>query len=93
MALLATVTKKSVKLTQPKLYNITFNLVLTDGGTEVLNQDFSCSYKPGDATADRVKEVKEDMQKAVDNYKAEKAIFTAAAMDAVVTNIQGSLSL
>jgi hypothetical protein len=93
MALLATVTKKSVTTNQDKLYSITFNLLVTDGAAEVINQNVACEYRTGENVGSKVTEVKEKMQKLIDNYKAAQAIFNAAALDTAVTNIQGGLSL
>lgn len=93
MAIQAIVTKKSVKLVMPKLFSITLNLVLSDDGVEKLNQDFFFSYKPGDAPADRLKEVKEQMQDAIDNYKNEQQIFNSNALNNAVTILSGGLTL
>jgi hypothetical protein len=38
MALIPTVTKKSVTRQMPKLWNITLNMILTDDSVEVLNK-------------------------------------------------------
>ncbi len=91
MSLQATVTKKSVRYVQPKLHSITFNLVVNDGAVQVINQDFSCEYRQGEAPSQKVNEIKEKMQIAIDNYKGEKAIFNAVALDTAVSNIQGGL--
>jgi hypothetical protein len=88
-----TVSKKSVKYVQSKLHSITFNLLLKDDDVEVLNQDFSCEYRTGDSPAQKVNEIKEKMQIAIDNYKAEKAIFNATALNTAVTSIQEGLIL
>ena len=88
----AIVSKKSVKYPQAKLYIITFNLVVTDG-TEVINQDFTCEYRTGENVASKVNEVKEKMQKVIDDYKLEKVVFSSVALDTAVTAIQGGLSL
>lgn len=93
MALSKVITKKSVTLTQPKLYSIVFNLTLSDGGVEVLNQDFSVEYHTGDNVASKTAKVIEDMQGAVDKYKAEQVILNAAAMDTAVTTISNGVQL
>lgn len=89
----ATVSKKSVDLVMPKLYEITFNLTVLDGGTEVINKDFRCEYHTGDNPASKVLKVTEEMQKEIDNYKAEQGIFNATALNTAVTNIQNGLTL
>jgi hypothetical protein len=93
MALSKTVTKKSVKYAMEKLNIITFNLVVLDGAVEVINQDFSCNYIPGDAPASKVAEIVKQMQVVIDRYKAEQVIFNAAALDTAVTSISGGLNL
>ena len=85
------VTKKSVKVPQQKLYIITFNLVVTDG-VVVINEDFSCEFRPGEAVASKISMIKEEMQKKIDNYKLEKALFDSVQMDNAVTSIQGGLT-
>ena len=93
MALTKTVTKKSVKYGQEKLHIITFNLSVLDGTTEIINQDFSCEYRSGDNPAQKVNEIKEQMQIAINRYKAEQVIFNSVALDTAVTAIQGGLIL
>jgi hypothetical protein len=94
MALTATVTKKSVTNPQPKLYIITFNLTVTNGGSAVvINQDFTTEYRTGEAVSGRVNDVKAKMQEVIDAYKASQAIFTNAALDTAVTSIQSGLTL
>ena len=88
----AIVTKKSVKVPQSKLYIITFNLQVTDG-TVVIDQDFSCEFRPGENVADKVNGIKEQMQKAIDDYKLEKALFNNAQLNSAVTAINGGLIL
>lgn len=88
----AVVTKKSVKVPQLKLYIITFNLVVTDG-TVVIDQDFTCEFRPGENVSDKVNGIKEQMQKAIDNYKLEKALFNNAQLDSAIIALNGGLSL
>ncbi len=90
--MIAIVTKKSVRTTQPKLFSITFNLQVTDGAV-VIDKDFSCHYRPGDDVSEKVGKVKEDMQNAINDYKLEKELFDKPALDIAVTSIQGGLSL
>lgn len=93
MSLTATVTKKSVVYVQPKLHLITFNLVLKEGETEVLNKDFSCQYHVGDSPASKVSQIISLMQVEIDNYKSAQVIFDALLLDDAVINIQNGLSL
>ena len=91
--LTAIVTKKSVKYVQKNLHSITFNLSLSEGGTEVLKQDFSCEYRAGENPAQKDSEIKEKIQEAIDRYKTEQQIFNSAALDNAVNNIAGGISL
>jgi hypothetical protein len=93
MALLATVTKKSVTTSQAKLWSITFNLKVLDGAAEVINQDFSCEYRQGDVPSSKVNEIKEKMQAVIDNYKSSKAIFDNALLDTATSAIQSGVTL
>ena len=86
------VSKKSVKYPQAKLYIITFNFIVTDG-VEVINQDFTVEYRTGENVASKVNEVKEKMQKAIDDYKLEKALLNNVQLDNAITQIQGGLIL
>jgi len=77
MALIATVSKKTVTNPQSKLVIITFNLVVNDGEVTVINQDFTCEFRTGDNVAD----------------KASQAIYASASLDSAVTAIQGGLNV
>jgi hypothetical protein len=91
--LTATVTKKSVTTGQSGLWIIVFNLVVKDGTPEVINQDVSCEYRTGESPSQKVVEIKNKMQKIIDDYKSSQVIFNAAALDTAVQNIQGGLIL
>lgn len=88
----AIVTKKSVKVPQLKLYVITFNLQVTDGSV-VVDQDFTCEYRPGQNVSEIIEGIKDKMQVVIDNYKLEKALFNNAQLDNAVTAINGGLVL
>lgn len=93
MALTAVVAKKSVSYVQPKLHNITFNLILKEDTTEVLSKDFSVQYRAGEAPSQKVAQMVNEMQEEIDKYKSQKTIFNAAALDTAVTNIQNGLTV
>jgi hypothetical protein len=93
MTLSCVVTKKSVSYVQPKLHNITFNLILKEDTTEVLNKDFSCQFFTGDNPSTKTTQIIKDMQEIIDQYKAQKVIFDSTALNNAVTSIQGGLSL
>lgn len=89
----AIVIKVSVRQQMPKLWNITLKLKLMDGDTELLSKDFSERYRTGQAIAEIVGRFQEDMQEAIDNYKAEQNIFTAAQLDNAIAQLQNSLEV
>jgi len=93
MAITALITKKSVIRQQDKLYNITVNLSLKDGVTEVLNQDFSIRFRTGDNVASKKAALQAEIQAVIDNYKAEQVLFNNAAFGTMCTNIQNGLVL
>lgn len=93
MALTKTVTKKSVGSIQSNLHIIVFNLIVSDGASNVINQDFSCEYRTGENVSSKVSEIKEQMQKIIDNYKSSLVIFNSAQLDTAVNNISGGLIL
>ena len=91
MALVATVSKKSVTEVQSKLWNVTLNMTMDDGAEEVLNKDYSLHYRPGDSIAAKQDAWIAMMQADIDKYKGEQTIYNAAAMNTVVTNVQAGL--
>jgi len=91
--LTAIVTKRSVTNPQPKVFIIVFNLSVNEETVIVINQDFSCEYRPGESIASKVDEVKDKMQFVIDNYKASQVIFDNVQLDSAVTTIQGGLIL
>ena len=93
MALTAIVTKKSVNYAQPKLHNITFNLVLKEDVVEVLNKDVSCLFRNGDSISTKVAKITELIQEEINNYKSAKVIYDSTALDNAVTNIQNGLTV
>jgi hypothetical protein len=93
MALTATVAKKSVSYIQPKMHNITFNLILKEDTVEVLSKDVSIQFAEGDTPSAKVAKVMDEMQQEIDHYKSQKTIFNSPALDTAVTNIQSGLIL
>ena len=92
MALAIEVTKETVSEQMDKLWNITLNMKLFDGSTEIVfEQDFSTRYRTGEDIANKESEIQIMMQDAIDDYKAEQVIFDHAKMDTVVTNLNNNL--
>jgi len=88
-----TVKKVSVTNPQAKLYIITFNLLIMDGQTPVIDQDFSCEYRTGESVASKVNEVKEKMQKVISDYQSSQVIYNSAQLDSAVTAIEEGIVL
>jgi hypothetical protein len=91
MALTIEVSKVSVDEVMDKLWNITLNLRCLEGAVEVINQDFSVRYRPGQDAQARVQTILEKMQETIDDYKGEQQIFNAAQLDNAVTWLQTNL--
>ena len=92
MALTATVIKKGVTYMMPNMWGVSINVVLTDGGSEVWDRDYSVRYRAGDVIAAKQAKLIEMAQADIDKYKSEQMIFNAPAFDDVVTNVQAALT-
>ena len=92
MALTATVTKKGVTYMMPNMWAVSINVVLSDGGSEVWDRDYSVRYRAGDVIAAKQAKLIEMAKADIDKYKSEQMIFNAPAFDDVVTNIQAALT-
>lgn len=93
MALVATVTKKSVTEIQSKLWNITLNMALVDDAVEVINKDYALHYRTGDSIAAKQAAYIAMMQDDIDKYKSEQTIYDAAALNNVVTAVEAALEV
>jgi hypothetical protein len=58
---------------------------------EVLNKDYSVKYRTGDDISLKTDLFIKQMQKDIDNYKSEQAIFTNAQLDTAITTVQEGL--
>lgn len=97
MALTATVTKQSVTKTDHpdgNRYRITLLLEVKDDTETVLHsRSFSEQYVQGEPAATTQGRFIGQMQAAIDDYKAAKAIYDAAALDAACNDIAAALTL
>ena len=91
MALIATVTKKSVSLVMPKMWNIVLNLTCTDESVEVINQDFTMTYKTGQDPEIVVMGIEEEMQNTIDAYNSSQVILNHAKLDLGITYLNNNL--
>lgn len=92
MALVITVTKEAVRLQNPNLYYIDINMVVIDGGSEVINQTFQINYNTGQDPESEIKSLKNQMQAAIDNYIAEQVVYNHAKLDNAVTWLNNNLT-
>ncbi len=93
MALIATITKKSVDLTQKDLYSITLNLVLEQDTIEVFNQNFTQRYRTGNLISGVTNKFIVQIQSAIDEYKAEQIIYNHTQLTTAINNIINGLVL
>jgi len=91
MALSITVSKKSVTQIMVGAYRVTINLSCSDNSVEVINQDFSITYKQGGSVPKLKADLASQMQAAINAYKAEQTLYNSAAMNNAVTDIQSAL--
>lgn len=92
MALTATVTKVSVTGAEEDIHDITLNLKVNDGTSDVIDEDFTVEFKVSHDSRDVLKqELIDKMQKKIDVYKNHKTIDDSAALASDITTIQSSL--
>ena len=93
MALVPTVTKKSVSETMDNAWTVTLHLSVMDGADEVISQDFSILYKSIHDAEVIVKKLKVAIQEAITDYKQEQTLFNHAKLDKAVTWINNNLTV
>ena len=93
MSLTATVTKKSVSRVASDKAIVTINLLIEDTEGPGFTKDYSLEKNNGEGVGHNSPLVKSAMQLDINNYKNEQTIFKSAALDTVITNIQGGLNL
>ncbi len=92
MPLTATVTKVSVEGAEENIHNITLNLKVNDGTSDVIDKDFTVEYKMShDDRPTLRRELIDKMQDEIDVYKNHKDIDDSAALATDITTIQSSL--
>lgn len=95
MALTIEVTKTSVATGQPSLWNISLKLqAWTEPAqtTLVIDEDFTVVYRTGQDVEVEVKDVRERMQKKINDYNQEQVILTHADLDTAVTWLNANLA-
>ena len=91
MALTISVTKKSVTEVMDGMWSITLNMTCMDGAAEVINQDFSASYKQNTDTTALAQQIRQEMQIAINSYKSAKTVYDSAKLTMLVTYLNNNL--
>lgn len=94
MPLTATVTKVGVISSDKDVFQVTLNLKVNDGVSDVVDDNFIHQYSKFN-NLDSLEVVQErfrvDMQQAIDFYKDADQISNSAALDTAVTDLETSL--
>lgn len=95
MALTPTVTKSNVRLAMPKMWAVTLTLTVVDDapGAPGFTRTFAQNYKAGKSIPDLAAMYQDEMQKAIDQYKAERAIYDHDHLATLVTGVQAALEM
>lgn len=91
MALTLTVTQISAVQVMTGAFNITMNLTAKDGAVEVINQDFSTIHKNGVPVTRAEAIIRENMQSAINAWKAADVVYDSAVLNNAVSRIQAAL--
>ena len=87
------ITKKSISLNQGKLYQVTLNLRYLDETAILIDKDFTQEInRTTDSVAVIINKFKTEMQKTIDEYKAEQVIFNSTALDNAIIVLQSALT-
>lgn len=95
MALTAIVTMKSASKSIDRM-SITANLKVNDGLSDVIDKDYSASYRPGlddGIKIDIEASLQKQMQKEIDEYKAGDLEMQNADFIAVKNNLETNLKM
>jgi hypothetical protein len=91
MALTIAVTKKSITEVMSGEWNITLNMTCLDGAEEVINQDYSVSYKLKADLPTVFGPMQKAMQKTIDAYKSSMTIYNHVKLTNVVKYLNANL--
>lgn len=91
MAIEVTVTKKSASIDDEGIYVIAVNMVLEDNLVEQINKDFSQVHNPANDISVARDELLDKIQTEIDQYQANKAVYTSVAFTNAVTYINANL--
>lgn len=88
MAYTPVVTKTSITQVKENLYHVSIGLVVSDGVEEVFKTDVTGKYSTGDSLANLQTRLINTLKEKWDKYAAENNLFTSAAFDTLIDNIQ-----
>jgi len=87
----ATVTKSNV--TQADNYfNISVDVVINDGTSDIITTSASARYKDGTAPSEVTARLKTKIKAIWDKYVAEQAIYNAGPLDTAITTLNAELN-
>ena len=92
MANTATITKNSITKTGSN-YNVSLNVVINDGATDILDFSISAKYNP---KAPNMSAIMASLQTQIknkwDDYIDNQGVFTSATLDSGVTTLQNQVN-
>jgi len=89
------ITMESVTYSSQNRFNITFKLVIPDNtvGCDGIDQTFTFLYRQGVVLTAYLDALDNQMQAAIDKYKAEMAIKTAGVVPTFISALTGRLEV
>ena len=85
------ITKVGISERMEGLFTVTLNMRCLSGSTEVINQNFTENYRPGDSMEKVISKVSEKMQDVINQYKNEQVIDTTLDWDIAIVELQKHL--
>ena len=85
------VTKVGISERMEGLFTVTINLRCIAWGNEVINQNFTENYRPGDSIEHVMGKISEKMQDVINKYKNEQVIDTTLDWNIAIAELQKHL--
>lgn len=91
MAYTATVTKSDVKKVSESIYNITLDIVVNNGASDIFEESASAEYNMNEPDLDGFKaRLIATFKEKWDKFAVELGIYTSGALNTIVSEIQTS---